>query len=366
MDFIAFTGALVRGKNPDLPSSAELADFCAQAQKNGLATIYYYSLKDRLPAPYQEKFRNAWQNDCVYMMKQEMGFQTICRKLEAEQIRFAPFKGIDLAFSVYPDPAMRTFGDWDLLIHPDDCDKAHELLNQDGWTPKYVYDEQQPNDHHYRARSKGEFHLEPHWTLPSFKDVAPADFWQYIKPVAENRSMHKLSPELNIIMQLRHASSQSYTHLSWMKLFTDLSFSFRQSPPDLELLCDMAKRWKFPNPRNFLGAFPEFFDEPLSDDAESSVEWRNIFLSQREFDSANAAEWEMNTPDAYSFSWIWKNIVSFWKRTLSMRQQTGKNIFAVLFSEVKLKITGLFRFSMKRNPRILQRHKQISKAESDI
>ncbi len=365
MDFISFTGALICGKNPALPSSAELAGLCSQAQQNGMGAIYYYFLKDQLPSPYQEIFRNAWQGDCVYMMKQEMGFRTVCRKLEAKNIRFAPFKGADLAFNVYPDPALRTFGDWDLLFHPEDCDKAHELLNQDGWTPEYVYDGKHYG-HHYHARSKGEFHLEPHWTLPSFGGIAPSDIWQYINPVAENRSMHKLSPELNIIMQQRHSASQSYTHLHWIRLFTDLSFSIRLSPPDIELLCGMAKRWNFPNPRNFLGAFPEFFNEPLSCDTEKSKMWRNIFLSQKEFDNANDAEWEMNSPEAYSFSWIRKNIVSFWKRTLSTREQTGKNIFAVLYAEVKLKVTGLFRFTLQRNPKIRQRYKKVAEAESDI
>ncbi len=364
MDFISFTGALICGRNPELPSPAELEDFCRQAQNNGAGTIYYYYLKDKLPLPYRDTFRNAWQSDCIYMMKQEMGFQTICRKLESEKIRFAPFKGADLSFSVYPDPALRTFCDWDILLHPDDCEKAQELLNQDGWLPKYVYDGRHYG-HHYHARSKGEFHLEPHWTLPSFRDVAPADFWQYIKPAAENSSRHRLSPELNIIMLMRHASSQFYTHLHWLRLFTDLSFSVRQTPPDMELLSSMAKQWNFPNPRNFLGAFPEFFCEPITRNPEKSAVWRDIFLSQENFASAQDAEWEMNAPEAYSLSWFGKNIASFWRRVLSNRQQTGENIFAVLCTEVKLKLTGLFRFTLKRNPQIRRRRNQTAQAESD-
>ena len=40
--------------------------------------------------------------------------------LKKQTIRFTFIKGADLAFNAFPSPAIRTFNDIDLLLHPDD------------------------------------------------------------------------------------------------------------------------------------------------------------------------------------------------------------------------------------------------------
>lgn len=71
-------------------------------------------------------------------------FETLSAGFTAHGIAHMPVKGYYLR-KLYPTPELRTFGDIDLLIHPEDRQKVHELMlslsytvKQD-WEPTYSY-----------------------------------------------------------------------------------------------------------------------------------------------------------------------------------------------------------------------------------
>ncbi len=97
-----------------------------------------------------------------------------------------------------------------------------------------------------------------------------------------------------------------------------------------------------------------------------SSEWRSVFLNQEQFTNANVTEWEMNLPEAFSYSWIKKNLISFKRRLCSAKQNCpNENILKIIYREIGQKLIGLYRFSTKRNRKICDRYMQIAKAESD-
>ncbi|MCP3420912.1 nucleotidyltransferase domain-containing protein [Nocardioides pinisoli] len=55
--------------------------------------------------------------------------------LAAERIPVLAFKGVTLAAQAYGDFAIRGAGDLDVLVPPQDVDRAHGVLNEAGWTP---------------------------------------------------------------------------------------------------------------------------------------------------------------------------------------------------------------------------------------
>ncbi len=86
---------------------------------------------------------NARRNRALF---QETG--RLVRALEAEDIRCLVLKGVALALTVYPDPALRHFADIDILVDPANHEAAGKVLTACG----FVRDEAPPSarQHHDR------------------------------------------------------------------------------------------------------------------------------------------------------------------------------------------------------------------------
>ncbi len=364
-DFITFTGALIRGTMPELPPPKQLAAICSEAEANGIAPLYYYFLQKHLPEPYQSDFRRKWQGITVFMMKQEFGLQQFFRQLEAEKLRFAPLKGAELAFHAYPDPALRSFGDWDILFHPDDCDRALEFLNRDGWKPEYILPEKLYGHHHYHFATKGIFHIEPHRGFSRF-NADPASLWQEIHPVAPGKYQHRLSAELHVLLLLRHASVEEYTHIPYLRLFGDLSFLLQSHAPDPGRLRRLAKMWQLPDPFNLLGAFPEFFIFDIPCNPRKAAAWRELFLSQNEYSGISSQERARNLPGIFSGKWLLSQLRTTADRIdMRRRKEPGKNLLRLTFEEIGRRVSHLPAFLRQTNPAVRSRYQRIMLAEEE-
>jgi len=78
-------------------------------------------------APLQQKFAFS-----LYVYKNRMALlEKIEKALTEAKIPFFIFKGSEIA-SLYPIPALRTMGDSDILVHPDDKEKAHDVFENLG------------------------------------------------------------------------------------------------------------------------------------------------------------------------------------------------------------------------------------------
>ena len=91
-------------------------------------------------------------------------FDRICAVLEEGGVDHLPLKG-SVIRPYYPDPAMRTSCDIDILIHPKDLDAAVALLGE-----KLEYELKEKLPHDYSLMSPAKVHLELHFTLLSDED----------------------------------------------------------------------------------------------------------------------------------------------------------------------------------------------------
>ena len=228
------------------------------AQSFSLEPFFYFLFRDRLPKRFRF-FGRCYHQRSALALRQQYALEQLYRKLEEEKIRFVPIKGADLAYRIYPQPALRSFGDWDILIAPKQLQRFCELLKRENW--ECPVDSR--SDHHMGMRCKAEFRLEPHFTLPNFGNVPPETIWRYCIPAAEGSSRHVLLPELNLIMLFQHNSICQYQSVNLVKLLLDVGFLLKRLPVSWSLVTSLCVEMKVPHPGLLLSAFPEFFPEEL-------------------------------------------------------------------------------------------------------
>ena len=82
---------------------------------------------------------------CAYFAEQQRQvFDEIRGAFDAASIPYLPLKGLVLR-PLYPESWMRTAGDLDILVKPEDLKRAEEALSK-------LHEEQRPNTHHEHCR----------------------------------------------------------------------------------------------------------------------------------------------------------------------------------------------------------------------
>jgi len=262
-----------------------------------LLPLFYYFLHPILPEDLNSKLSLIYRKRSIIMLQMQVAFKELCQLFEQNQIRFAPFKGMDLAYRCYPAPALRYLSDWDVLIHPDDCVRALELLAGNGWQPERPVDLNTMH-HHYSQHYKNGICLEPHRTFAQFGGVDAYDLWKYITPVAPGRFQHVLSAELNLLQSACHAASWMYSHQPAVKLLLDAAFLMQKNPVDWAELKQMARQWDLPYPGNLLSAYPEFWTpetlQIMQGDAEAAAAFRELVESNFDIENVEAGEFDLH------------------------------------------------------------------------
>lgn len=88
------------------------------------------------------------------MAMTETVLQDVLRRLAAENIHVMLLKGAALALTVYPSFAARPMGDVDILVHPEEAQRAWQCLVDAGWTPELSGGEKFYEGHHHLVALK--------------------------------------------------------------------------------------------------------------------------------------------------------------------------------------------------------------------
>lgn len=244
--------------------TSELSELKTQGQSFGMTAWFYRYLHNVLPEEKRLAYQKTYQARQVKAILGGYELKRLYGVLESHGLRFAPIKGADLAYRLYPDAALRNFGDWDIWFHPDDCERALAVLAEDGWkVPEVSTTELNPDQikarHHYVGHIRGQYRIEPHFTLANFEEIAPNELWNHTLDYPDGDGQRVLSPEMNLLMLTRHAASDSYFHAQLPKLLTDAAVIIQRNEVDFDELRKMANGWNLPFPGDLLAAFPEFF-----------------------------------------------------------------------------------------------------------
>jgi len=140
----------------------------------GAAPLLYYHLKKmrthRLEgSPLMDSFREGYHLTLANNLYLTHEFDTIAEKLSAAGIPCMGLKGITLARSLYPSPALRPMFDMDILTKPEDLLGVHETLGKLGYHASdknpLNKDKNYQYHMHYMKETAVPVILELHWSL---------------------------------------------------------------------------------------------------------------------------------------------------------------------------------------------------------
>jgi hypothetical protein len=195
-----------------------------------------------LLAPYlaedkQETLNTRLRALAARWIEQFGTFRTLAQELNTAKIPFLTFKGVALAFTVYPSPEERIFSDIDLLVRPNDLFQVEEILTSLGFEPAEIRSDSQRSAELTFSDSREYIHREScvsvdlHWRM--FKrfygyNLQPEELFSRAVPIeAEGVSFLTLSPEDHLLFLLLHGSKHLWSKLGWI---VDIGLLLQHSP----------------------------------------------------------------------------------------------------------------------------------------
>lgn len=128
-------------------------------------------------------------------------FEQICSLFEDEKIIYIPLKG-SVIRQYYAEPWLRTSNDIDILIRPDDLERACEALH----TQLNYYDGIRTTKDLSLFSPSG-VHLELHFKIQERMEKMDRVFcnlWDYVGPVKENEYKYEMTPEYFLFHIVAH------------------------------------------------------------------------------------------------------------------------------------------------------------------
>lgn len=147
-------------------------------------------------------------------------FEALSKIFTAHGIAHMPVKGYYLR-ELYPTPELRTFGDIDLLIHPEDRQKVHDLMLELGYTVKQDWE---PTYSYIKGSEYYEIHtnlmdgnLDGRADLQAYFDAA----WKYAAPGDGLR--FRPEDDFHFIYTVCHLAKHLYGGGAGLRMYLDVA-----------------------------------------------------------------------------------------------------------------------------------------------
>lgn len=109
--------------------------FCRLSRIHHVEGIIYAALKKAAiipPGPEKARLQKGYLAAIYSAYVQGQAFGELSKMLDEKGIPYMPFKGLVIR-DAYPDPALRTMGDMDILVHGRDREKCYRILTGLGY-----------------------------------------------------------------------------------------------------------------------------------------------------------------------------------------------------------------------------------------
>jgi len=198
-------------------SEKKAADAFAFAVRNGLAPWIFFQLNRdgykgvQWPDKAKQLLRMQYLQTLVMNQQKWKVFREIYEIAASKNIQVIPLKGTALAFSLYPEEALRPMGDLDILVPQKQVLELRDLLLAKGAKKLHVpISRLHEKVHaHISALSWQNIMIEPHqrlFAMGSTMNLANTDLFQHLQPI-------KNYPELRIFndrMQAYHLTTHTF------------------------------------------------------------------------------------------------------------------------------------------------------------
>jgi hypothetical protein len=192
---------------------------------------------DRLSASAAERLKNACRANTIRCLFLTAELLKILDFFRSHGIQTIPYKGPVLAVQAYGDVTLREFEDLDIVLRQSDLPKAHALMLELGYRPKFDWilspgavRSTVPGEYNYRDEERRimvELHTE--LTLRHFPKIPNLDeFLQRRVSVKLNeQEVQTFSPEDGLPILCIHGAKDFWERFSWI---TDISELVRRYP----------------------------------------------------------------------------------------------------------------------------------------
>jgi hypothetical protein len=116
--------------------TVNLERFTQLLESHKLATVLYFFAEDDLPLELKEKTEPLFRASAKSHLEMRRLVAKLTQLAESRGLGFAVIKGLCLNDSLYGADGVRSFGDLDILIKPEDAISFHELMNENGFLQK--------------------------------------------------------------------------------------------------------------------------------------------------------------------------------------------------------------------------------------
>jgi len=214
---------------------------------NGLVGLTHRYLTQREPQDYpppefRQRVQQAYRISAIRMALMYRRIGKVLAQLAESGVDYMVVKGPALAYTVYPDPALRAFNDLDLVVRERDWTVMHRLLVKMGFRPEEDLPHPPPKlvpqavlyELKYWHPETGLL-VEVHYDDLLNAGLASCDvegFWQRaVLTDVEGMPVKALSLEDQLIHLCAHAHYHGYTRLN---CFSDIAFIVRDHAAQLD------------------------------------------------------------------------------------------------------------------------------------
>ena len=150
----------------------------------------------------------------------------LCSRFREERIEVIPLKGGTLSQRLYGDPGMRQAEDIDLLIHPEDIERASYLLSEEGYEDLESIKEYSPaqrrhmrviHTHLQYVNHKRRQFLELHWGVERWREDQLEELWSgRVGYQWGDAGLDVLNDTMQIIFLCDHGCKHSFLKVKWL------------------------------------------------------------------------------------------------------------------------------------------------------
>ena len=223
-ELLTLIRAFVQNRAPQYEREPDWSALMRLSQIHSLTgiTVYmisqYHLSTDK--AVYDEAKKMARQTVVLYVYRGEQT-KAILKELNNRNIDHGMLKGY-IVRNCYPIPELRSYGDMDLVIHPEDRQTVHQMMMELGfktktsWEPVYSY---------YRDNEMYEFHTEI--MEVDFSDKADyrgyfRSVWNHMVPGQDHTFVP--DPEYHFIYLLCHIAKHISGSGAGLRMYLDIAF----------------------------------------------------------------------------------------------------------------------------------------------
>lgn len=273
---------LLNGRLENVPSMTE-ADWqqvIVEAQRHGVAPFLWYTLYTALDCPQlpqgiQETLRANYYIAATHFMRRQHELKEVLQTLASAGVPVVLLKGTAVAYSVYPNPVLRTMGDVDLWIPHAQLVPARQALHAIGYTVRSQEDHRPQalkdaltGETQMKRDRPGAGSVELHWNvypgewLRHTTCIDEAKIWARSVPI-EGMNMRRPAAEDLVLHASVHLAVNHQMSDGVMRTMLDIALARRTWEIDWEALAHRAKEWKVATAVWLvLSLVSEFFGDP--------------------------------------------------------------------------------------------------------